>query len=59
MASRTSRRLAIASAVAILSAGLAGGVVAATTSSDEAALRPRGIGRPGHRAHGRRAAAAR
>ena len=40
MASRTSRRLAIASAVAILSAGLAGGVVAATTSSDEAALAP-------------------
>jgi beta-glucosidase len=40
MASRTSRRLAIACAVAISSAGLAGGVVAATRSSDEAALAP-------------------
>ena len=40
MASRTSRRLAIACAAAISSAGLAGGVVAATRSSDEAALAP-------------------
>ena len=40
MASRSSRRLAIAGAVAILSAGLTGGVVAATRSSDEAALAP-------------------
>src|SRR4051812_904225 len=40
MASRTSRRLAIACAVVFLSAGLAGGVVAATRSGDEAALAP-------------------
>ena len=41
MASRTSRRLAIACAVAILSAGLAGGVVAATTSERRGGARTR------------------
>ena len=52
------RRAAIATVVIALSMGAAGGVVAGTQSSDEAALEPaRHVGRPRRRAARRPAAA--
>ena len=54
---RGRRRVGFVLAMVVFGTTLAGGVVAATQSSDEAALQPsRGGGEPRHRASHRRAA---